>query len=183
MNRRTSFALVLLSATGTNGLWGQAAPKRAPDVRYEPSSPAIVQQMLKMAGVKKGDVVYDLGCGDGRVVIEAAKQFGVRGVGIDIDPERIREAEANAKAAGVTNLVKFRNEDLFEAEVREASVVMLYLWPWINLKLRPRLLAELKPGTRIVSHYHDMGDWEPEQRVELEGHPIYMWTVPAAEKK
>lgn len=159
------------------------APKRAPDVRYEPSSPAIVKQMLEMAGVHKGDTVYDLGCGDGRIVVTAAKEFGARGVGIDIDPQRIAEAEANAKQAGVTKLVKFRNEDLFEADFKEATVVTLYLWPWINLKLKPRLLQELKPGTRIVSHYHNMGDWPPEKQVELEGHMIYLWTVPAREAK
>lgn len=164
-------------------LLGQAVPKRAPDVRYEPSSPEIVRQMLRMAGVKKTDIVYDLGCGDGRIVIEAAKEFGSRGVGIDIDPQRIAESEANARAAGVTKLVKFRNEDLFEADYREATVVMLYLWPWINLKLRPRLMEQLKPGTRIISHYHDMGDWPPEKQMEVEGHQIYMWTVPARPQK
>jgi SAM-dependent methyltransferase len=153
-------------------------PLRKPDVRYEPSSPAIVAEMLRLGGVKKGDVLYDLGCGDGRIVIAAAKEFGTRGVGIDIDPERIAEAEANARAAGVAGLVTFRTEDLFETEIRKATVVTLYLWPWINLKLRPRLLAELRPGTRIVSHYHDMGDWPPEKQIEVEGHPIYLWTVP-----
>lgn len=159
------------------------APKRTPDVRYEPSSPEIVRRMLEMAGVHKGDVVYDLGCGDGRIVVAAAKEFGARGVGIDIDPQRIAEAEANAKQAGVTKLVKFRNEDLFEAEFKEATVVMLYLWPWINLKLKPRLLQELKPGTRIVSHYHDMGDWPPEKEMEVEGHRIYFWRIPEREKQ
>lgn len=162
-----------------SALVAQKAPVRPPDVRYEPSSPGIVKEMLALAGVKKGDVVYDLGCGDGRVVIAAAKEYGARGVGIDIDPQRIAEAEANAKAAGVTKLVKFKVGDLFEADVREASVVMLYLWPWINLKLRPILLEQLKPGSRIVSHYHDMGDWPAEKKIEVEGHPVYFWTVPA----
>jgi len=160
-------------------LRAQKAPVRQPDVRYEPSSMEQVQEMLRLAGVKKSDIVYDLGCGDGRIVITAAKEYGARGVGIDIDPQRTDEAEANAKAAGVTKLVKFRNEDLFEADVREATVVMLYLWPWINLKLRPKLLKELKPGTRIVSHYHDMGDWPPEKKIEVGGHWIFLWTVPA----
>lgn len=155
------------------------APKRPPDVRYEPSSPEIVKQMLEMAGVHKGDILYDLGCGDGRIVVAAAREFGARGVGIDIDPVRIAEAEANARQAGVTKLVRFRNEDLFEAQFKEATVVTLYLWPWINLKLKPRLLKELKPGTRIVSHYHDMGDWPPEKQMEVEGHRIYLWTIPA----
>jgi SAM-dependent methyltransferase len=159
-------------------LLAQPEPKRRPDVRYEPSSPEIVKRMLGLAGLKKGDVVYDLGCGDGRIVIAAAKHYGVRGVGIDLDPQRIAEAEANAKAAGVADLVEFRSEDLFEADVRPATVVTLYLWPWINLKLRPILLKQLKPGSRIVSHYHDMGDWKPQKQIEVEGHQIYMWTVP-----
>jgi SAM-dependent methyltransferase len=158
----------------------QKAPIRPPDVRYEPSTPEQVREMLRLADVKQTDIVYDLGCGDGRVVIAAAKDYGARGVGIDIDPQRIEESEANAKAAGVTRLVKFRTEDLFEADIKEATVVTLYLWPWINLKLRPKLLKELKPGTRIVSHYHDMGDWAPEKKVEVDGHWIYFWTVPAA---
>jgi len=156
----------------------QSKSKRAPDVRYEPSSPEIVSQMLALAKVTGSDIVYDLGCGDGRIVIAAAQRFGARGVGIDIDPQRIREARQNARRAGIARLVKFRNEDLFEADIREATVVMLYLWPWVNLKLRPKLLAELKPGARIVSHYHDMGDWEPEKEIEVEGHKIYFWTVP-----
>ena len=126
---------------------------------WEPSTDEIVTAMLKMAKVKKGDIVYDLGCGDGRIVIQAAKQFGVRGVGIDIDPKRIDESNANAQKAGVTNLVKFVEADLFESDIREATVVMLFLWPSVNLKLRPKLLKELKPGTRVVSHSHDMGEW------------------------
>jgi len=156
----------------------QLAPLRPPDVRYEPSSPEIVRAMLRLAGVTQKDVVYDLGCGDGRIVIAAAKEFGARGVGIDIDPQRIAEAEANARAAGVTRRVRFQVGDLFEADVRNASVVMLYLWPWINLKLRPALLRDLKPGARVVSHYHDMGDWPPDRKIEVEGHPIYLWTIP-----
>ncbi|NWF84711.1 MAG: methyltransferase domain-containing protein [Bryobacteraceae bacterium] len=159
-------------------LFSQPKPVRPPDVRYEPSSPEIVKRMLELGGVRKGDVLYDLGCGDGRIVIAAAKQYGIRGVGIDIDPQRILEANANAKAAGVTKLVKFRVGDLFESDVREATIVTLYLWPWINLKLRPILLRQLKPGSRIVSHYHDMGDWPPEKQIEVEGHQIYLWTVP-----
>ncbi len=174
-----TFRAVAVLAIASYASLAQPAPKRQPDVRYEPSSPEIVRRMLELGGVKKGDILYDLGCGDGRIVIAAAKEIGVRGVGIDIDPQRIAEAEANAKAAGVTKLVKFRVDDLFEADVREASVVTLYLWPWINLKLRPILLKQLKPGSRIVSHYHDMGDWAPEKQIEVEGHQIYMWTVPA----
>ena len=139
----------------------EAPARRAPDVPYEPSSPEIVSGMLRLANIKKGDVVYDLGCGDGRIVIAAAEKFGARGVGIDIDPERISEARENARKARVAGRVTFRNEDLFEAKIRDATVVMLYLWPEVNLRLRPKLWSELKPGTRIVSHSHDMGDWKP----------------------
>jgi ribosomal protein L11 methylase PrmA len=136
-------------------------------------------EMLRLANVNKGDVVYDLGCGDGRIVIAAAEKFGARGVGIDIDPERIQEAQENARKAGVSARVRFRNEDLFEADISEATVVTLYLLPWVNLKLRPKLWSELKPGTRIVSHSHDMGDWKPEKEVEVDGETIYYWTIPA----
>lgn len=153
-------------------------PLRAPDVPYEPSEPEIVSAMLKLANVKKSDVVYDLGCGDGRIVITAARRIGARGVGIDIDPQRIAEARSNAAKAGVAGRVAFRNEDLFEADIRPATVVMLYLWPEVNLKLRPKLLRELKPGTRVVSHSHSMGDWEAEKEIVVEGHRIYLWTIP-----
>lgn len=157
-----------------------SAPLRQPDVPYEPSTPEIVDAMLKIAGVARTDVVYDLGCGDGRIVIEAAKRFGTRGVGIDIDPKRIAEARENARIAGVSRLVQFRNEDLFEADIRPATVVMLYLWPEVNIKLRPKLLRDLKPGTRIVSHSHDMDKWKPEKETEAGGDKIYFWTIPAS---
>jgi SAM-dependent methyltransferase len=153
-------------------------PKRAPDVPYEPSEPEIVSAMLKLAKVKKTDLIYDLGCGDGRIVITAAKEIGAHGVGIDIDPQRIAEAEKNAAAAGVTRRVVFRNDDLFEANISKATVVMLYLWPEVNLKLRPKLLRDLKPGTRVVSHSFDMGDWKPEKEIKVGGHSIYLWTIP-----
>jgi ribosomal protein L11 methylase PrmA len=134
--------------------------------------------MLKMAKVRKGDVLYDLGSGDGRIAVTAAKRYGVRAVGIDIDPERIREATENARKAGVADLVQFRREDLFKADFREATVVTLYLLPDLNLKLRPRLWQELKPGTRVVSHQFDMADWKPEKQLELNGRTIYFWTIP-----
>jgi len=156
----------------------QTAPKRQPDVWWEPTSDPVVTAMLKLAGVKKGDVVYDLGCGDGRIVIAAAKQFGARGVGIDIDPQRIAESNENARKAGVTSMVTFREEDLFEADFHDATVVTLFLWPSLNLKLRPKLLKDLKPGTRIVSHSHDMGDWPAERQETVEGARIFLWTVP-----
>jgi len=171
--------LLLFALLIPASLDAQKAPRlRAPDVRYEPSSPEVVLEMLKLADVKSSDVVYDLGCGDGRIVIAAAQKFRARGVGIDIDPQRIKEAEENARQAGVTGRVKFRNEDLFEVDIRPATVVMLYLYPWVNLKLRPKLWSDLKPGTRVVSHSHDMGDWKPEKEIEVDGHIIYFWTIP-----
>jgi ribosomal protein L11 methylase PrmA len=133
--------------------------------------------MLRLANVGPGDVVYDLGCGDGRIVIAAAKR-GARAVGVDIDPQRIREARANARAAGVEGRVELRQGDLFEADVAPASVVMLYLWPEVNLRLRPKLLAELRPGTRVVSHAHDMGDWRPQRTAVVGGARVLLWIIP-----
>ena len=161
-------------------LFGQAAaPSRTPDVPYVPTPENVVEAMLKLGEVKKGDVLYDLGSGDGRIVITAAKNFGVKGTGIDINPERISEANANAKSAGVTDRVRFLNQDLFEADIKDATVVTLYLLPSINLKLRPKLWKDLKPGTRIVSHSFDMGDWAPEKKIEVDGRYLYFWRVPA----
>jgi tRNA G37 N-methylase Trm5 len=156
------------------------APARTqvPDVIYVPTPYEVVDEMLRLAGVKKGDVLYDLGSGDGRIPVTAAKKFGIRAVGIDIDPQRIEEAKENAKKNGVTKLVEFRNEDLFQTKIGDATVVTLYLLPDLNMKLRPRLLAELKPGTRIVSHQFDMGTWKPDRKVELNGRTIYLWTIP-----
>ena len=165
-----------------------AQPRRKPDVPYVPTTDLAVAAMLKLADVKKGDVVYDLGCGDGRIVIAAAKQLGARGVGIDINPERIREARENARKAGVEKLVRFEENDLFEADIRGASVVTLFLLPEINLKLRPKLLRDLRPGTRIVSNTFDMGDWKPDKETTVGdpadpdfpfSHTLLLWTVPA----
>jgi ribosomal protein L11 methylase PrmA len=170
----------------TPALFAQQAEKsapRSPDVIYVPTPPEVVEEMLKIANVKKGDVLYDLGSGDGRIPVTAAKKFGIRAVGIDIDPERIREANENARKAGVEKLVKFRNEDLFKANFREATVVTLYLLPDLNVKLRPRLWNELKPGTRIVSHQFDMAEWKPEKQLELNGRTIYFWTIPERKKQ
>jgi ribosomal protein L11 methylase PrmA len=155
---------------------------RAPDVIFVPTPQEVVDEMLRIAAVHQGDVLYDLGSGDGRIAVTAAKKYGVRAVGIDIDPERIREANENAKKAGVANLVQFRQEDLFKANFREATVVTLYLLPDLNVKLRPRLWNELKPGTRIVSHQFDMGEWKPEKQVELEGRTVFFWTIPERRK-
>ena len=139
------------------------------------------------------DIVYDLGCGDGRIVIAAAKTYGARGVGIDIDPDRIREAKENAKKAGVENLVRFEENDLFQANFREATVVTLFLLRSVNLKLRPKLLQELKPGTRVVSNTFDMGDWKPEKEQSLPGadgdeaaylsRKFFLWTIPQRDRK
>ena len=156
-----------------------ARPLREPDVRYVPSPPRVVRAMLRLAKVRPGDIVYDLGSGDGRIPIAAARDFGAKGVGIDIDPARIAEANANAREAGVADRVVFREEDLFEADFRDATVVTLFLQRDLNLRLRPRLLAELAPGTRIVSYWHDMGDWRPERRINAGQAWVFLWTVPA----
>lgn len=149
------------------------------DVWYVATPHEIVDRMLFEAKVRTGDVVYDLGCGDGRMVIAAAKKFGTRGVGIDLDPARIKEARANAKAQGVDQLVTFRVADLFETDLREATVVMLYLLPEVNRRLKPKLFAELRPGARVVSHDFDMGrDWPPDRYVKLGSDGIYMWVMP-----
>ena len=154
-------------------------PQKDPEVPYVPTPQTVVDEMLKLAAVTSGDVVYDLGSGDGRIVITAAKKYGARGVGVEIDPERVKEANANAVQAGVMDRVKFLQQDLFKTELRDASVVTLYLLPAVNLKLRPKLWSELKPGTRVVSHQFDMGDWKPEKTVEIEGAKIYFWIIPA----
>lgn len=158
------------------------APEREPDVPYVPTPEEVVVRMLELAKVQKNDVLYDLGSGDGRIVITAAQKYGTRGTGIDINPERIREANANAQKAGVTNLVQFRQQDLFKTDLSDATVVTLYLLPDINLKLRPQLFRQLKPGTRIVSHDFDMGEWKPERVVQVQGpnrqHTLYYWVVP-----
>lgn len=148
------------------------------DVPYVPTGQEVVDAMLKLADVGEGDVVYDLGCGDGRIVITAAKEYGATGTGIDIDPERISEARENAAEAGVEDKVEFVQGDLFKTDFSEASVVTLYLLSSVNMKLRPILLKQLKPGTRIVSHAFDMGDWEPEEKITVNGATIYRWTVP-----
>jgi SAM-dependent methyltransferase len=158
---------------------------RRPDVPFVPTTEAAVQAMLKLADVKKADNVYDLGCGDGRIVIAAARQYGAHAVGIDIDPVRIKEARANAGKAHVEPLVRFEQKDLFQADIHEATVVTLFLLPEVNLKLRPKLLQDLKPGTRVVSNTFDMGDWKPEKQVNVEGSEdyflsskLYLWIVP-----
>jgi precorrin-6B methylase 2 len=179
LNRRELLAGVF-AFSATAFAQQASAPKRSPDVPYVPTPQPVVEAMLKLGEVKKGDILYDLGSGDGRIPITAAKLYGVRATGIDINPERIAEAEANAKSEKVTDRVKFLNQDLFEANISDATVVTLYLLPSINLKLRPKLWKDLKPGTRIVSHSFDMGDWQPEKRIEVDGRYLYLWRVPSS---
>jgi SAM-dependent methyltransferase len=171
-------SLAAIAAAGLVAASTTLAAPRNPDVPFEPTPPAVVDAMLELAGVRPGDVVYDLGCGDGRIVVRAAER-GARGVGIDIDPERIRESRARARAAHVEDRVEFREGDLFEADVSPATVVTLFLWPEVNLRLRPRLLAQLRPGTRVVSYMHDMGDWWPEKTISVPGgRNVYLWRIP-----
>ena len=153
-------------------------PLRDPDVIYVPTPFAVVDAMLDLAQVKPGDVLYDLGSGDGRIPVIASARYGIRAVGIDINPTRIAEARTNAAEAKLTGRVTFRNEDLFETDISEATVVTLYLLPELNDKLRPRLLRMLKPGTRIVSHAFGMTDWKPEATREVEGTTVYLWRIP-----
>src|ERR1700686_2098602 len=164
-------------------LLASAACAQAPDqIQINPpyvrTPDHVVSAMLKLAGVKASDIVYDLGCGDGRIVIAAAKEYGARGVGIDIDPERVQEARDNARKAGVEALVKFEVNDLFAADIHNATVVTVYLLPEVNLRLRPKLLKDLKPGARGVSPDFHLGDGKPDkpQMVDAPSH-IYLWTV------
>jgi len=188
ISRRVPWACLLLAVCGLTLAAQTAAPRHKPDVPYVPTTEEAVQAMLKLADVKGSDTVYDLGCGDGRIVIAAAKDFGAHAVGIDIDPVRIREANENARKAGVQARVKFIEQDLFQADFHEATVVTLFLLPQVNLKLKPKLMSELKPGTRIVSNTFDMGDWKPEKEftvgnesgdddIFLSKH-LYLWVVP-----
>ncbi len=153
------------------------AQQKTPDVPYVPTPQSVVDEMLKLADVKKNDILYDLGCGDGRIVVTAAEKYGVHATGIDINPERIQEANENARKAKVTELVTFREADLFDTDLANATVVTLYLLPSVNLKLRPKLQKELKPGGRIVSHSFDMGDWKPDKTAVVDGRNIYLWEI------
>ena len=162
----TGLAGILLSASIAVAQSGQ--PARQPDVSYVATTNMAVQMMLKLADVKKSDIVYDLGCGDGRIVIAAAKIYGARGVGIDIDPRRIRESKNQAKKAGVESLVRFEENDLFKADIHEATAVTLFLLSSLDFQLRPKLLQELEPSTRIVSNTFSMGDWSPDKEITVE---------------
>lgn len=153
---------------------------------YQPTNDEVVVAMLDLARVRAADVVYDLGCGDGRIVIAAVRERGARGVCVEIDPALMAMARANARKAGVEGRIKFLTQDLFKTDFRDATVVMLFLWPEVNLKLRPTLQRDLAPGSRVVSHMHTMGDWPPEQTVNIRAtdreRVIYLWTIqtPAA---
>jgi SAM-dependent methyltransferase len=149
------------------------------DVPYVPTPHETVDEMLRLAQVSRDDIVYDLGSGDGRIVITAAKKHGARGVGIDIDPTRVAEANENARTAGVTERVRFIQGDLFAADLREATAVTLYLLRSVNLRLRPKLLSELRPGTPVVSHDFDMGEWAPDDHTRVADDDVYLWIVPA----
>ncbi len=177
---------LLCIAGGLSGLPSVAQERavRELDVPYQPSPQPVVDKMLELANVNREDRVYDLGSGDGRIVITAAKKYGARGIGIDLDPQRVAEARANARQAAVEDLVQFRIGDLYAANFSDATVVTLFLWPEVNQKLRPILWRQLKVGTRVVSYIWDMGpEWPPEKIATVEGKKIYHWTITEAQKK
>ncbi len=173
-------AAVMFRAGSLAGLRSatRTSERREPDVIFVATPPAVVKAMLEVAHVGPNDLVMDLGSGDGRIVIAAAKEYGARGVGIEIDSQLIDEARENARKAGVADRVRFLQEDLFQTDIRQATVVTLYLLPPLNLKLRPRLFNDLKPGTRVVSHAFHMGDWRPDQVLNVEGRQVYFWMIP-----
>ena len=156
----------------------QAEPAPRLDVPFVPTPQQVVDKMLELANVQKGDYLIDLGSGDGRIPVTAAQRFGVRALGVDINPQRIKEANERAQAAGVTNLVEFRQADLFETDISQANVLTMYLLPSVNMRLRPKIWSDMKPGSRVVSHAFDMGDWTPEQKVSVDGRTVFLWIVP-----
>jgi precorrin-6B methylase 2 len=174
---RLAFALAPVFAVAFS--LAAAAQTVQRDVPYVPTPEHVVKRMLELAQIKKGEFMMDLGSGDGRIAIAAARDHGARAIGIDIDPQRIKEANENAKKAGVSDRVTFKQENLFETPIKDANVITMYLLTSVNAKLRPRLLDELRPGTRLVSHAFDMGDWEPEVHETVDGRSVYMWIVPA----
>jgi SAM-dependent methyltransferase len=174
---------LLLSLIVLGFLNADAWQSKRPDVIFVPTPDRVVEEMLRVADIRKNDLIYDLGCGDGRIVIRAAQNVGSRGIGIDIDPQRIKESRQNASKAGVDHLVEFHEQDLFQADFSEATVVTLYLLPMLNLQLRPKLLTELKPGTRVISHDFGMNEWLPDRKTVVvigdRHHWVYHWVVPA----
>ncbi len=175
--RRTAYSVFVATALGVSPLLAQQEPKL--DVIYVPTPQEVVDRMLEMAEVKATDFVIDLGCGDGRMVVTAARKYGASGYGVDINPVRIQESNENAKKSGVTDKATFKVADLFQENIGKADVMTMYLLTEINRRLRPKILAELKPGSRVVSHAFDMGDWEPDQRDVVSSKQIYLWYVPA----
>lgn len=187
--RRRTILLSAVAATGISLPFGRALAQPIPilprlDVPYVPTPQPVVDKMLELARVGKNDMLFDLGCGDGRIVVTAAKARGARGTGIDLDPARIAEATENAKRAGVADRAKFRVGDLFKTDFSSATVVTLYLLPTVNAKLRPQLWKQLRVGTRVVSHAFDMGsEWPAEKTVQVDGRAIYYWTITEANKR
>lgn len=175
---RRGFITSLAAAAGLSCSAAQQPAEVHKDVPYVPTPDNVVQAMLDLAKVSSIDTVYDLGCGDGRIVVAAAKR-GAAATGFDIDPVRIQEAEANARAAGVEGRAKFVRKNLFDVDMSPASVVTLYLLPSVNMKLRPRLREQLKPGSRVVSHGFDMEDWKPERKQDIDGTRVLLWVIPA----
>lgn len=179
MTRKFLTILLFILVTVAAVLPAQDAPKRLPDVPYVPTSRAVVDAMMDIADVKSSDLVYDLGCGDGRIVIAAARDHGAHGVGVDINPARIADANQNAERAGVTDKVKFEVGDFFKTDISDASVVTLYLMSTVNEQLKPKLLSELKPGTRVVSNTFDFGDdWKPVKTETIDGRRLMLFVVP-----
>ena len=181
---RTALAALLAAGLGLVSVRHAAVPaalaqaKTAPDVIYVPTPQPVVEAMLAIADVNQRDIVYDLGSGDGRIVIAAAKKYGARGVGIEIDPALVKKATDNAAAAGVSDRVRFVAQNFFISDISEATVVTLYLLQSLNERLRPKLTRELKPGTRIVSHVFNMGpEWPPQKTVMVDGSRIFLWTI------
>jgi cyclopropane fatty-acyl-phospholipid synthase-like methyltransferase len=171
-------SVVVAGATGV-----QTGPQRRPDVRFLATPDNVVDAMLDLAGVTAADVVYDLGSGDGRIPIEAARRFGAHGVGIELDPALVRQSEENARKAGVEGLVRFMTGDLFQADIHEATVVTLFLLPWMNIELIPKFQSQLRPGARIVAHHFAMGDrWLPDETHDVNGLEIHLWRITAASR-
>ena len=184
--RAASVCLALLLLPAGRAAAQDTQPVRTPEVPYVPTTEDGVKTMLRLAEVKNTDIVYDLGCGDGRIVVAAAKNYGAHAVGVDIDPRRIAEAKENARRAGVGNLVRFEENDLFKADIHDATVVTLFLLSSVNERLKPKLLQELKPGTRVVSNTFSMGDWKPDKEENVTDNGalsafsrrFYLWVIP-----
>jgi len=178
--------LILMAIAGplvTMSVAQRAGEGPSLDVHFVPTPQPVVDKMLELAKVKKDDYIIDLGSGDGRIPITAAKKFGAHGMGVDLDPRRIQEANENAKREKVTDKVEFKQQNIYETDLSKANVITMYLLSSINLKMRPRILAEAKPGTRVVSHSFDMGDWKPDKVEKVDGKTVYMWTVPEAKER